>query len=77
MNTNYVYYNEIDKNCVAWLGSTALTENKRPIESSLCLLVDGIPGKLRKAALHGFGNAIVPQVGAEFIKAYMECISGQ
>jgi DNA (cytosine-5)-methyltransferase 1 len=27
----------------------------------------------RVGALKGFGNAIVPQVAAEFIKAYMEC----
>jgi hypothetical protein len=33
------------------------------------LLVDGLPAKLRKAALHGFGNAIVPAVAAEFILA--------
>jgi len=25
----------------------------------------------RKSILHALGNAIVPQVGAEFIKAYM------
>lgn len=41
----------------------------RPVKSGLCLLADGISGKLRKAALHGFGNAIVPQVAAEFIMA--------
>jgi DNA (cytosine-5)-methyltransferase 1 len=27
----------------------------------------------RVGALKGFGNAIVPDVAAEFIKAYMEC----
>lgn len=41
----------------------------RPVKSGLCLLADGIPAKLRKAALHGYGNAIVPQVAAEFIIA--------
>ena len=41
----------------------------RPVEPGLCLLVDGISGRLRKAALHGYGNAIVPRVAAEFIKA--------
>lgn len=43
----------------------------RPVKSGLCLLADGIPAKLRKAALHGYGNAIVPQVAAEFIQAIM------
>ncbi len=46
----------------------------RPIIPGLHLLVDGLPGRLRKAALHGYGNAIVPQVAAEFIKAYMETL---
>ena len=27
----------------------------------------------RTGAIKGFGNAIVPGVAAEFIKAYMEC----
>lgn len=42
---------------------------QRLIEPSICLLVDGLPSRLRKAALHGFGNAIPPEVAAEFIKA--------
>jgi DNA (cytosine-5)-methyltransferase 1 len=46
---------------------------QRPVKSSLCLLVDGIPAKLRKAALHGYGNAIVPEVAAEFILASGLC----
>jgi DNA (cytosine-5)-methyltransferase 1 len=33
--------------------------------------VDGIPGGM--AQIHAFGNAIVPQVAAEFIAAYREC----
>ena len=46
----------------------------RPIKPGLHLLVDGLPGRLRKAALHGYGNAIVPQVAADFIGAYMETL---
>ncbi len=49
---------------------------QRPVEPSIRLLADGIPNRLRKAALHGYGNAIVPQVAAEFINAYMEAIDG-
>ena len=37
-------------------------------------LADGIPGRV--AMLRGFGNASVPQVAAEFIKAYEECLKG-
>lgn len=39
------------------------------------LLDDGISSKLAKAIAGGFGNAIVPQVAAEFISAYMEAVS--
>jgi len=33
---------------------------------------DGISFKLARSIIKGYGNAIVPQVGAEFIKAYMQ-----
>lgn len=42
---------------------------QRPVKRGICLLASGIPAKLRKAALHGYGNAIVPEVAAEFILA--------
>ena len=40
---------------------------KRQIEPSICLLAHGV--QHRAPILHAFGNAIVPQVAAEFIKA--------
>lgn len=35
------------------------------------LLARGVPGRV--GMLRGFGNAIVPQVAAEVIAAFMEC----
>ncbi len=49
---------------------------RRPVEPSIHMLAHGIPPKLRKAALHGYGNAIVPQVATEFIGAYMDTQKG-
>lgn len=42
----------------------------RPVESGTFPLADGIPGRV--GLLRGYGNAIVPQVAAEFIKSFME-----
>lgn len=42
----------------------------RPVESGTFPLADGIPGRV--GLLRGYGNAIVPQVAAEFIGAFME-----
>ena len=57
----------------------------RRIESGLQPLVDGLPflladgstrqGTSRTDALKGIGNAIVPPLAAEFIKAYMETLA--
>src|SRR5690606_26725034 len=44
----------------------------RRIKPGLEPLVDGIPGRV--ALLRGAGNAIVPQVAAAFVRAYMEVI---
>lgn len=39
------------------------------------LPADGLSVVMERHALKGYGNAIVPQVAAEFIKAYLEVIS--
>ena len=41
----------------------------RPVEPGICLLAHGV--QHRSPILHALGNAIVPQVAAEFIKAAM------
>jgi hypothetical protein len=43
----------------------------RPIQPGVFPLVNGLPSRLEQ--LRGFGNAIVPQVAAQFIKAYATC----
>ena len=56
-----------------WASSVVLscTDGKaRRIEPSAFPLVDGLPGRV--GLLRGYGNAIVPQVAAEFIAAYLE-----
>jgi len=42
----------------------------RPVEPGTFPLADGVPGRV--GLLRGYGNAIVPQVAAEFIRAFME-----
>jgi len=44
----------------------------RAIESGLEPLADGVPARVGR--LRGYGNAIVPSLAAEFIKAYREAI---
>lgn len=49
---------------------TCPDQKNRLIEPSICLLADGV--QHRRPILHGLGNAIVPEVAAEFIKATMK-----
>jgi DNA (cytosine-5)-methyltransferase 1 len=44
----------------------------RPVKPGVRLLAHGIPGRV--AQLRGLGNAIVPQVAAEFVAAVMDSI---
>lgn len=52
-----------------WL--TGADGKSRRSKPSLPLLAHGIPGRVGR--LRAYGNAIVPQVAAEVIKAFMEC----
>lgn len=44
----------------------------RPVEPGTFPLANGIPARVGR--LRGYGNAIVPQVAAEFIKAFMSSV---
>jgi DNA (cytosine-5)-methyltransferase 1 len=57
-----------------WHGSDWITcadDKSRRIKPGLCLLVDGLPGSVA-GSLSGYGNAIVPQVAAAVLRAYLE-----
>lgn len=43
----------------------------RPVEPGTFPLAHGVPGRVGR--LRAYGNAIVPEVAAEFIRAYLEC----
>tara|TARA_Y100000593_G_scaffold34150_1_gene67076 strand:+ start:644 stop:1234 length:591 start_codon:yes stop_codon:yes gene_type:complete len=44
----------------------------RRIEPGLLPVVDGIPSRLRTGLIRGYGNAIVPQLAATFIRSFLE-----
>lgn len=60
---------------IAWTSSMELLRcpdgKFRPVEPGVSVLAYGIPKGMAKIVSRGFGNAIVPQVAAEFIKATM------
>ena len=53
-----------------WIG--CLDGKKRAIEPQICLLAHGVPGRVGR--LRGYGNAIVPPLAAEFVRAYIEAV---
>lgn len=53
---------------VTWM--RCVDGKRRPTESGFFPLADGLPARV--ASLRGYGNAIVPQVAAEFIAAYLD-----
>lgn len=65
-NPHHGFWSEAD-----WLGCR---DGKfRPVEPGTFPLADGIPARVGR--LRGYGNAIVPQVAAEFIKAFMGAVN--
>ena len=58
----------------AWSGAAWIIGHDgkaRRIEPGICLLANGVPARVGK--LRAYGNAIVPQVAAEVMAAFMEC----
>ncbi|EPI9101742.1 DNA cytosine methyltransferase [Salmonella enterica subsp. enterica serovar Newport] len=65
-NTDNSFWSDAD-----WLGCR---DGKfRPVEPSTFPLANGIPARVGR--LRGYGNAIVPQVATEFIKAFMGAVN--
>lgn len=64
-NPHHGFWSDAD-----WLGCR---DGKfRPVEPGTFPLANGIPARVGR--LRGYGNAIVPQVAAEFIKAFMRSV---
>lgn len=61
-NTRHSFWSDAD-----WLGCR---DGKwRPVESGTFPLANGIPARVGR--LRGYGNAIVPEVAAEFVRAFL------
>lgn len=57
----------------AWIQCIDKKQRRIPVEPALFPLAPGLSGRV--GLLRGIGNSIVPQVAAEFIKAYLWTIS--
>lgn len=64
-NPHHGFWSDAD-----WLGCR--DGRFRPVEPGAFPLANGIPARVGR--LRGYGNAIVPQVAAEFIKAFMRSV---
>jgi DNA (cytosine-5)-methyltransferase 1 len=65
-------------NPTPWDGAVwlqCLDNRERRIEPRIRPLADGVPGRVVK--LRAYGNAIIPQVGAEFVTSFMEIEEGR
>lgn len=65
-NPHHGFWSDTD-----WLGCR--DEKFRPVEPGTFPLANGVPARVGR--LRGYGNAIVPQVAAEFIKAFMGAVN--
>lgn len=65
-NPHHGFWSDAD-----WLGCR--DGKLRPVEPGAFPLANGIPARVGR--LRGYGNAIVPQVAAEFIKAFMGAVN--
>ena len=80
-------WKEVDWSEVEWVECHDKKTRPIPLKSGLQPLVNGLPTIVDREgnthnysyskALQGIGNAIIPQVGAEFIRAYCEVASRQ
>lgn len=70
------YYNDSDPKCCAWIKeliADGVDAGWLQSDGTVFPLAQNVKGRV--GLLKGFGNAIVPTLAAEFISAYMECLT--